>query len=245
MVRVRQLTWVDGQSQSAGERVRSTYFAGVRPGDGLAFAGDTEVMAYREGTGQAWEELDELSYSLMGRITIREDVQRFDSSFLPSRQQKQFITHQPRHNLGRLRLTPDRKGIKSPMIKNDFPFVMRDLVIRDAKGAFWNCGEVQPGESERCIPLTIQDASKALGKMYRDHRPVSAVRETTRTNQYRNLIFDVVTEINRSIVSKTNTNEGVFEQWLQSHLQTSGEIPHSHFVGLSDVTEGRIGGRRQ
>lgn len=238
VVRVRQLTWVDGGSKAAGERVRSTYFAGVRPGNGLTFASDAEVVGYREGTGQAWEELDELSYALMGRITIREDGQQFDSSFLPSRQQKQFITHRPRQDLGRVRLIPDRKGISSPRVKNEFPFVLRSLVVRDPKGAYWVCEEVSPGESKRCTALTIQDTSKTLGKMYRDHQPVSAVRQTTsRVNQYRNLIFDVVTEINRNIVAKTNMSNGVFEHWLQSHLQTAGEIPISHFVGVSDVTE--------
>ena len=238
VVRVRQLTWVDGASKAAGERVRSTYFAGVRPGNGLTFAGDAEVIGYREGTGQAWEELDELSYAMMGRITVREDEQQFDSSFLPSRQQKQFITHQPRQDLGRIRLIPDPKGILAPELKNEFPFVLRSLVVRDPKGAYWFCEEVDTGESKRCTALTIQDASKSLGKLYRDHQPVSAVRQTTsRVNQYRNLIFDVVTEINRNIVAKTNMSDGVFEHWLQSHLQTAGEIPTSHFVGVSDVTE--------
>ena len=123
-------------------------------------------------------------------------------------------------------------------VKNEFPFVLRSLVVRDPKGAYWVCEEVSPGESKRCTALTIQDTSKTLGKMYRDHQPVSAVRQTTsRVNQYRNLIFDVVTEINRNIVAKTNMSNGVFEHWLQSHLQTAGEIPISHFVGVSDVTE--------
>ncbi|MGI9474190.1 MAG: hypothetical protein ACR2NZ_21800 [Rubripirellula sp.] len=236
VVRVRQLTWVDGNLGDAGERVRATYFAGVRPGDGLRFAGDAEVIGYREGTGDAWEELDELAPSVMGKISIREDLQRFDSSFLPSRQQKQFVTHQPRYEIGRLQLTPDPKGIAAPRVSNGFSFAMRELVVRDRLGVYWQAMEVAPGQSVKCKALTVQDASKALGKLYRDNRPVSAVRERSQVNQYRNLIFDVVTDVSRNLGTKTTVNEGVFEYWLQAHLQTSGDIPRSHFVGLSEIS---------
>ena len=39
IARIRQITWVDGATGAAGERVRATYFAPISPGDGLNVSG--------------------------------------------------------------------------------------------------------------------------------------------------------------------------------------------------------------
>ena len=234
VTRVRQLTWVDGRSGDAGERVRSTYFAGIRPGDGLRFAGDAEVFGHREGTGDGWADLERLPPMVLGEVTVREESQEFSSAFLPSRQQKQFVSHQPRLRIGHLQLSPDPDGIQSPDVTNEFTFPLRDTVIRDSGGAYWKIKEILPGQTIRCTPLTSQDASKALGKLYNDHRPISAVRESRRRNRYTSVILDVMKEFGTG--KRQNITTGVFEHWLQSHLQTQNEIPKTNFVGISDVS---------
>jgi hypothetical protein len=235
--RVRQLTWVDGRSGHAGERVRSTYFAGVRPSEGMRFAGDAEVMVYREGTGQSWEDLDRLSTAYLGKVTVDADSQRLDATFLPSRQQRQFITHAPRRDVGYLQLIPDPNGIEPPEVSSGFEFVLREAIVRDDEARYWAVENLPGGEVKVTRPLATRDASKLLGRLYNDYRPLSEVRESRSSRRsYNNEIYDVVVDINRSLETKVAVNEGLFEFWLQRNIQTNGEIPNGHFVAISDVS---------
>jgi hypothetical protein len=231
------LTWVDGKSGCAGERVRSTYFAGVRPSDGLRFAGDAELMIYREGTGQSWEDLDSLRPEMLGQVTIEKGVQRLDAAFLPSRQQRQFVTHAPRKDIGYLELIPDANGIESPEVSSGFAFPLRQAVLRDEQSNYWLVEDLAANSVKSTTPLTTREASKLLGKLYNDHRPLSEVRETgLKSSRYDNEIYDVILDINRMLQSKVSIADGLFEFWLQQNLQTSGEIPDQHFVAITDVS---------
>ncbi len=237
VVRARQLTWVDGQSGDAGERIRTTYFAGVRPGDGLRFPGEAEVMGYPEGSGLSWEELHQFGPETIGNVRVSEKSQVFDASFLPSRQQRQFVVHAPRRNVGCLRLTPDADAIMSPTLENQFEFEVRRVVVRDDRGRYWYCESLQAGEEKTADPLSQKDASKMLGQVYNDYRPLSMVRETSqRQRQYDDEIYDIIVDTSRRLDAKVIVTEGLFEHWLQQHLQTMGELPESHFVATADVT---------
>ena len=235
--RVRQLTWVDGRSGHAGERVRSTYFAGVRPADGMRFPGNAELMIYPEGTGQSWEDLDRLSTAYLGNVTVDVDSQRLDATFLPSRQQRQFITHAPRRDAGYLQLIPDPNGIEPPGVSSGFEFTLREAIIRDDEARYWAIEDLDGGEVKTTRPLTTRDASKLLGRLYNDYRPLSGVRESQSSRRrYDNEIYDIVVDINRSLETTVAVNEGLFEFWLQRNMQTDGEIPNEHFVAISDVS---------
>jgi hypothetical protein len=76
-----------------------------------------------------------------------------------------------------------------------------------------------------------------LGQLYNDHRPFYEVRETRSTsNRYDNEIYDLILDINRSLETRASITEGVFESWLEQHLQTNGEIPNQHFVAISEIS---------
>lgn len=237
-VRVRQLTWVDGKSGDAGERVRSTYFAGVRPGDGLRFPGNAEVIGYPQGTGKSWEEYNRGIPETIGKILVRPNIQIFNSSFLPSRQQRQFIVHQPRPNLGVLRLIEGSSGDEPPKIESAFEFALREVLVRDGNGDYWHVDGLSAKQSSSGEAVESTDASKILGRLYNDHAPISNVRESSRRpNRNVNLeVFDVIADTNRQLGAKANVSEGIFEQWLQMHLQTLGEIPARHFVATADIS---------
>ncbi len=227
-VRVRQLTWVDGKSGDAGERVRSTYFAGVRPAAGLRFAGDAELMLYREGTGQSWEDLNAMPPAMLGRVTVDEESQRLDASFLPSRQQRQFVVHAPRRDVGSLQLTADPQGTDPPDVSSSFTFTVRQGVLRDEQANYWLVENLGPGEAQSTKPLTTRDASKLMGQLYNDHRPIADVSETrSKRSRYNNQIYDLILDINRTLETTAAITEGLFELWLQQHLQTNGEIPRA------------------
>lgn len=236
VVRARQLTWVDGRSGDAGERIRATYFAGVRPDEGLRFPGRAEVCSYPEGMGQSWEDLNKLSPAILGSVVVRPDAQQFDSSFLPSRQQRQFVLHAPRHNVGSMKLVRDPNRIRAPRIESSLKFMLHQAVLRDPRGVYWYVEKLAPGQSVECQPLQAIEASKKLGQLYTDHRPLSRVRESRRRNRYSGHTYDVLVATYRLIDRQINETEGLFEEWLREHLQTSGEIPRNHFVATADVS---------
>lgn len=237
VARVRQLTWVDGVSGDASERVRGTYFAGIRPGDGLRFAPDAEVFPFQEGTGSSWQESLEIPPSVLGTVELRPDEQRFSSSFLPSRQQRQFITHLPRPGIGFLQLTPAQAKGASPTVTNGFEFELKDVVIRDQDGNSWAIQNLSPGESMLGSPLTATAASKVLGQMYNAFVPRAEVREqeNQRTRRRRS-IYDVLSTINNQVDRRSSVSNGLFELWLQRQMQTLGELPPSHFVAIADLS---------
>jgi hypothetical protein len=235
--RIRQLTWVDGASGDAGERVRSTYFAGVRPADGLQFSGDTELMIYREGTGQSWEDLDRLPPSVLGEVRVEADRQVLQSTFLPSRQLRQFITHRPRHDVGYLQLNPGVDQTQPPEIASGFSFEIQQVVVRDKYAKYWFVESLDANSAKQASPLTTREASKLLGKIYNDFRPISDVRETSSGSaRFDNETYDVIVEINRRLENRVQVYEGLFELWLQQNLQTNGDLPNESFVSISTVS---------
>lgn len=237
IARVRQITWIDGASGDAGERIRATYFAGVRPGDGLRFPGNAEVISYPQASGRSWEEANDLSAAIIGKVTITKDAQVFDSSFLPSRQQRQFVVHQPRPNVGRVTLqSGDNAG--PPLLESTLDFALTQVIARDAKGQYWTVSNLPANQSAVCGSVLPQEASKALGKMYNAHRPLSEVREARQRTDYRNEILDLISHTNRAVGDGSRiVTDGGFEQWLLQNVQLSGEIPRQSFVATAEVSD--------
>ncbi|WP_345683002.1 hypothetical protein [Novipirellula caenicola] len=241
--RVRQMTWVDGASGNAGERVQSTYFAGLRPTEGLSFAGDAEVMRYTDGSDGSWEELAERSPAILGNVRVEAQQQIFDSAFLPSRQQRQFIVHQPRENIGNLSIETQKADPLAPTatITNRFDFALRDCIIRDADGDYW-FAEFVPGNSEAipCDTIERSTSSKIIGDLYNRHRPMEQTIYRSQQRSYRRMTRDLMVNISDQIqhqsMSQSEVLSGSFESWLNQRMQLEGEIPHYHFVAVSDVS---------
>lgn len=236
VVRVRQLTWVDGASGDAAERVRSTYFAGIRPTEGLRFSPDAEVFGFAEGTGTAWEETGNQADARLGNVVLLPEEQRLGSSFLPSRQQRQFVSHAPRPGVGSVSLKPDPEGPTAPTVTSEFAFDLYEIVVRDDAGRFWYAEQLSAGQSKVCRLMDTNAASEKLGQMYNAHRPLSTVREqSTRTRRNSRRTYDVISSINQVLDPTTTVSDGVFELWL-SRLRTSGDIPPQHFMATAEVS---------
>ncbi len=238
VVRVRQVTWVDGRSGDAGERVRSTYFAGVRPGDGLRFPGNAEVIGYPQGTGDSWEDQNKLTPETIGKVLIRNDSQVFDSSFLPSRQQRQFVVHQPRTGVGYLSLIPDPDATAAPSIESSFDFVLHEVLVRDDRSDYWFVDNLASGRPR----VTAAGRSESRLKIARPtlQRTRAHFRRSRDTSPAESQLQPGCLRCDRRhkppAGAKTNITDGVFEQWLQQNLQTLGEIPDGHFVATADVS---------
>ncbi len=236
-VRIRQLTWVDGKSGDAGERVRATYFAGIRPSGGLRFPGNATVMRQAESDDIPWEEANRLPPQTLGPITISDDMQIFGSPFLPSRDQRQFIFHVPRPGVGSVQLVPPVGGRSEPKLANGLQFPLRVVIVRDGNGDYWGVMNIDAGVTKPCVKLDSRSASSWLGKLHSDYRPMAATGESQSTSQKQREFFDPLGAIARHLRLDQRLQNGIFENWLQSQLQLQSEIPKDHFVATADVSE--------
>ncbi|TWU01241.1 hypothetical protein [Stieleria varia] len=248
--RVRQLTWVDGHSGDAAERVRATYFAGISPSQGLRFDGAAEVMPYHNNRSTAWEEFDDAvdPDAAMARVVVDEDGLRLGRSFLPARSQEQFISSRPRMKVGTLQLTPSIGGSQPPTVTSTMGFELTQLVVRDADGAYWTVDGLDAnaqGVKLTALPSdpAANEASKKIGKMYSKYRPIAGFTGNTQSSTttpsygYNRRTLDMISTINSRIdTGDSGVTDGVMEDWLTRKMLLTGELPRKSFVALSDVT---------
>jgi predicted nuclease of restriction endonuclease-like (RecB) superfamily len=135
-------------------------------------------------------------------------------------------------------LIRDPDATAAPSIESSFDFVLRQVLVRDDRSDYWFVDNLTSGRARVGEAIDQKAASKLLGQLYNDHRPISTVRETRRqpNRRYNQEVFDVIADTNRQLGAKTNITEGVFEQWLQQNMQTLGEIPDGHFVATADIS---------
>lgn len=268
-VRVRQLTWVDGHTGHAGERVRANYFAGIRPGGGLDFPANAEVFAYRDQQKTSWAELAKEESSLEGAVTVSDQTQNYSSSFLPSRTQRQFVTHRPVRDIGRLTLqaAPANSAISEsgdsnrslavpdpPEVISTFDFDLRSAVVCDENGRHWYFDSIPAGTTASKPTLLRNDirysqaaltqeliVGKTLADMYLGHALVSTrVSSRNRSSRRDEYGVDLIAQMNSSAGITGGVYEGVFEEWLEHFLRTNSELPPRTFVAFSDASPDAI-----
>lgn len=237
--RIRQVTWVDGQSGDAFDRVRATYFAGLQPRDGIRFPADAEVMHYPDREDGNWQTLAEREHRVKASVLIDEDTQQFDSRVLPSRTQQQFVVHQPLHNLGALEIVPfDESRIT---VNNSFAFDLRSVVIRDKSGKYWLAQQLDGNQDNLTASLCLPShAAKQLGRMFIDNALIANPGAAQGNHGYSNRTRDLIVATNRKSGNLSPMVDGIAEDWLQLHMQLTGELPRGTFAALSDVSEDAV-----
>ena len=233
--RVRQITWVDGVTGDAGERVRATYFAPISPGGGLTFPGEAEVFPVLRPAELSWAKRHNLTNEPIGTVAVTESKQRFSSSFLPSRDQKQFVSHRPRFNVGRLRT--QRTGAKQLelQVTNEFKVKINDAILRGRDGRYWQIENLGPGETRAAMQVNPTIASPILGRFYIEYRPVVVGSIPRSGNTRRSGLVDLPAEMSR-LTGSRGVVSGGFESWLRQNLQLRSDLPPGHFVALGELT---------
>ena len=128
--RVRQITWVDGESGNGITRTRSTYFAGIRPSAGLSFPANADVTLYPDNQQRSWEARMDDRFDPRGEVIVTDETTRFTQDFLPSRQQRQFVMHQPSSFSGRLLINRLQDGEPNVVeIDNQFDREVTDCLL--------------------------------------------------------------------------------------------------------------------
>ena len=238
--RIRQITWVDGATGAASERIRETYFAPISPRAGLSFPADAEVFSVRRPDFGPWESRHNTVDQILGSVTINDVNQRFSSSFVPSREQKQFVSQRPRLDVGRLSIARIDGDVEESkwQVTNEFRFRINDAVVRDRQGAYWRVENVGPGQLQVAVALPAADARKLMGKFYLDHNPVAATGSRGRRGGgWLGGVVDLTAELNMELHGGTRSPEGKFESSLRESLQLNNELPLGFFVAMCEVTE--------
>jgi hypothetical protein len=238
IARIRQITWVDGATGDAGERVRATYFAPISPGDGLKFPGDSEVISVRRPDSNNWETRHNFLAEPLGLVTITQRTQRFSSSFLPSREQRQFVSHRPRLGVGNLAVKITGAEEVQCQVTNGFGYRVNDAILRDRAGEYWRIQNIEPGESQVAEATTAKAAAPVLGKYFLDHNPVATNgSRSAGLSSWRGGVMDLTAELNEKLHGSSRWSEGRFESWLRQTLQLNTELPGGCFVAICDVTQ--------
>ncbi|TWT59216.1 hypothetical protein [Allorhodopirellula solitaria] len=258
-VRSRQITWVDGATGDAFTRTRSTYFAGIRPAEGLTFAPDAEVTLYPDNQNRGWEARLDDRFESRGLVTATAEALRLSREFLPSRQQKQFVVHRPSHQWGRIRIdaiagndassNSDAQledgapiiGPKSIRVSSELSSPLQELIICDAQKRYFFVDELAAGQSATATRISREDASTRMGEMYKRQWLVSSIigqnQGTGQRNvNRRNNTTDLLARQLSTLQSTVKPTEGAFEFELQQRMQLQSDLPANSFLGLTDLT---------
>lgn len=248
--RVRQVTWVDGESGDAITRTRSTYFAGIRPSAGLSFPGDADVTFYPDNQQRSWEERLEDRFQPQGEVIVTDDSLRLTQDFLPSRQQRQFVTHRPRPQLGRIVVEPNgsKDAVDAPQsirIRNEFNLPLSEVLVCDDQGDYFLAESVESGQTAVGFAMTDKEASERLGEMYKRQWPVSSIvdRRQNQTNSRRNYsgeTFDLLSDQVNQLDTIAKPTDGIFEFELQMRMQLGSKLPRESFLCLTALTDDAI-----
>lgn len=235
--RVRQITWVDGESGKASEMNRATYFAAFRPSGGLRFPIDAAVYPVLNT-----DDAIERDYSPVMRfnrsIELTDSEQIFRGEFLPSRTQSQFFSFRPLDkNVGLL--VEYEKGLWR--VKNQFDASLNRAIIRMTDATYCMLPEpLGPGESVLLSSTADSKAMIAMREMYRDDQPLPPLGYApggTRSNNWYQLSTAqaVLTSLTPSW-SNSGDDLGLYEARLRDYLSDKNQLPNHWFVGTLDVS---------
>jgi hypothetical protein len=203
--RVRQITWIDGPTGQGITRTRSTFFAGIRPSDGLQFPSGGDVTLFPDNQQRSWEATMEDRFDPRGEVIVTDRTIRFTQDFLPSRQQRQFVMHQPSVLNGRLIVKTNRSSEKIPIaapentddsskktnaspdkpttspasieIISEFDRKCTEVLICDQQGSYYFADEIEPNGKATGLLIEDKSASERLGEMYKRQWLISSVVE--------------------------------------------------------------------
>ena len=239
-VRIREVTWIGDASGVAVRCNRATYFAGIRPAEGMRFPANSLVLPYQLSAVSNWFQASQVEHSMIGTIELADDAIRFDSGFLPSRQQKQFVTYRPVDKVGLVRVTQNGSPATTNVL-NELSFELRQGVIRTFDGEYFAFDKLSPGATLVVNPVESKVGSKLLSELYGIQRPLpppgisSAQRQGDAAIDLLAILYNQPRQA--SAPNRAALGDSVVESWIRERLQIRSELPPGMFVAVADVTD--------
>jgi len=153
--RVRSLTILDQNSQTAVTMARIGLYAGFTPSGGLEFSPNTSVTPI-------WPEGQEFE---TGRVDWTE-TQALRSGFLRSRTRTQFLTTEVRDERGRLTIEKADLGVN---VANGLEWDLAALIVVDDDGNLFFGKSVPAGGSKKLSTMSEADREAAAKLLRRSH----------------------------------------------------------------------------
>ena len=153
--RVRSLTILDQDSQTAISTARLALYAGFTPSGGLEFSPNTAVTPI-------WPSEQEFE---TGRVDWTE-TQALRSGFLRSRTRTQFLTTQVRNERGRLTISPSDVGMS---VANGLEWDLEALIVTDDDGNSYFGKDLPAGGSKTVSAISDADRKSARDMLRRSH----------------------------------------------------------------------------
>ena len=239
-VRIREVTWIGDASGVAVRCNRATYFAGIRPSEGMHFPANSIVLPYQLSAVSNWYQASQLEHSTIGSVQFADDAIHFDSGFLPSRQQKQFVTYRPVDDVGLVRV---KQGTSSstPEVVSELGFELRQGVVRTYNGDYFSFDELPAGAAVALSALNNKEGSKRLSELYGIQRPLppagisSAQRRGDAMIDLLSVLYNQPRQA--SAPNRPAIGDSLVEAWIREALQIRSELPSGMFIAIADITD--------
>ena len=219
-VRSRQLTWVDSANGYLVEQSRQTYYAVLGSGQGIELPKDTAVFPVRHTPALNRYNRSNGGSGRLGLLRVQGDRQFLDGSFLPPRDQVQYLSMRP---------IPSPSGLvfqfasDGATVSNGLSVTLHELLVCDSSGITWEVDEVKAGET------------KPLGRAGADR-----VKQILGPNVLPSL--GEVPMLRNNMVRLGGAMAGLQVSQLERRLELwSRRLPSGAFVAKASVAKDRIG----
>ncbi len=225
--KLRSVTLLDQQNQTAVSMTRVAMFSGNSPRDGLKFSTDTAVYP-------VWP-TDEMARA--GTVDWTE-AQNYDRSWIPSRTRQQFSLQTVRNERGRLSITREDDTTR---IGNGLQWHIDKIIVCDSEGNRGFAENIAPGEQLTAQKLTGGNL-EAFQEIIEDQKLESPVNSTrlSSSGRYSGGYFGGPDGITRGSYS---TNLGELQlSWIKANdFQEIEMMPGSYIAILGESPSLEIG----
>jgi hypothetical protein len=219
-VRSRQLTWIDCENGYAVGQSRQTYYAVLGSGGGITLSSDAAVYPVRNTPAYNRYYRNQGRSSRRGNYSVSENAQKFGGSFLPARNQVQYLITHPMPMQRSLEFSLTAKGVT---VTNQSPYALKRLVVCDANRSYWEAENLAAGEPTILRSSNSQAVSDLIGP-------------------------DVIPPLGTVPMLQNNLRRwggpgtGIQVSLLETRLQNwAKQMPAKTFVATAELVEDRLG----
>lgn len=220
---VKTITWLDPHSQYACSEIRHTYYSVLNRRNGLSFPKEAMVSPIR-GTPLSRQYRSGNRVNLTTKqIAFTDDSQEFQGAFLPTRDQVQYLSLEPRRQSPCFRFD-FASDPQVPLVENPFPYAIQRVVVCDEGQQYWTSDAIDPGGEGRLRPIQRHTVQELFDIPLLDrvlfHNVANVPSLSTRNRRYtpyqRNTLGNGQSLLDERLI-----------QWL------TGGLPRNRFIALA------------
>jgi len=155
-VRVRSVTVLDQRCGRAACWARLSYYSGLLPSGGLRFPADVAVTPLAFVPSEAAGRRQEMRWH---------SEQELSAGWMAARVPMQLLTVRSRATAARLDIVPTGQGKEGIEVTNRLGAAIKQLVLCDRDGKYYQVGSLASGETARAAPIAPAALAGLLGEL--------------------------------------------------------------------------------